>query len=1729
MAFPGSIYAPPGVYTQTFFDSPVQGLAASIRVPLILGTGSEILFQDSLEVVRGSSSSVDQRIVQEDETGRAVTAISEAGAVTLGAFDGAAVRIQVKNFPIVTGGGSGTTATNSSSINVTLNGSPVVVLAVDGTRGILTLSSAPKLTDTVKVTYFFNRTDTLITDTLTDQVGTSAPLIYGAVGQNFVITTDSNDTLAFTVDSADAVAVTLSESPTAGWTAAQVASFINSAATGTTLVASTATDNFGNTVLSLTADRDVIVGAGTANTTLGLTSGTDTARNKVFYTFQKAIVDGTNGGVTTTDPADVTVKVDGTQVIPTAVDGASGAVTLPFAPEVGAVVTCQYYFNSWQDTFDYLAHRNVTDITRCGLTPDRTDYTDGTDFVLKDDLILWGTAVLIESGTHTTGSTYFDDTQISGTLVDTRQYLAACPAYVDSSVSPPVEGRKIFTLPLTPTTGNGRNSLISSATYLSVTNGRVDLPTNRPDLVLVYWGFSLSDAVNRGAVEVTQVDSDNSRVTLAAAVPVGASVYATFYYNTIQDVEYTLTSVSEGASGVGTFSVDDADGDAMYTALYSTKSAGLATITVQFPSGSENTADTRFESPFTTTLFTGPVEEDVTVTFSTRNATLGSYTVPNPGPYYIIAGASDNFDVEIDAASLTGGFVNLSDPMGSGAGFSAQLVGDEIGYDADSGGITYEIDATNESLDLQVDGVLLNALAAADATATAANYVAALNQEAHGIFGATASAGASGSITIPAASDPSDVDDHYNGWSVVCTSGTGNGVVVRTVTDYVGSTGVLTLDGGVTYDATSVFSLWNSESAPYMTGATRFLSSTTITLGEYDALVFSYTGSAGGQETFSATGANVIVAGVYTSASALATAVQTAVNAAIAAGTLAPQVTVGTDTSGRLTFTLECDPADTAGGYLEFVTGASTAVDFAVLAGLDTHTAQGGQAKVVNAPIARVFSFSATPLVHDRIILRNRLIPGNGGSMDGAFILGLTQLEVLGGTGATQAGLTAKETGLSGIRGTVMEPTLAGIVGFGDGQVAGGTYSDARDSQPVVTFYAAGGTTAQNNVLKFTFEGTPVTVEFTDATGTAIASGASADVPLGPVASVNTILGQISAAMTTAGLSAVPVQEGAGWRLRGDLSTTAASIVVGTGSANTALGLSDGDIAYRTELDVKVLVSAMMAHANSTLSLSLFTWSGASGYFAFAGLAKRVTDSANAAYIYLQSLGNAGAGTTSSIAIDAAASDSSTLPGTGLGMADGDGGTGEDAIDGFYVTSSDTANGSGTANTSVLNSGTGQDGYVGQTYRDAITGLTFTILPRSGGSSYPAASTVTLTSRANVTTDSNLPVNTIPGLELTVSNTLDIPAGDTGLVTTYDKGGSQPSVGDVFYVSYEYTKSDYTAALFTKMTTIEAAYGSNSTENPVVLASYLAILNGAVVVAVRQVQKDSDADGDGVLDTATLAAYMAAVDDVEGALPGGVYPDTLTCLKGDSTTLFQYMAQHCDIQSSMRYRSERTAIGGLSAGTEPSDAGTVAEAIKRYRFRMVYPDLYTLSLSTSDGTVESYLVDGTYAAAAVAGGRAAPSIDVATPWTGGRIVGLDTVARVLDAVEQNQVAVRGLTVIDQQQSVIKIRQGLTTDMTSVLTKLPTVITIADEVQRQARGALERYIGSKFLAGITGQIETQMNTTLKQLKAAQIIAAYTGVSAKVSEDDPTAAEVEAYYQPVFPLLYIILTFNLRASL
>lgn len=1779
-SFPGSVYAPPGPYTQTLFDNPVQAAVQGVRIPTWIGTGNEVLTQQDLQVVRGSSSSVDQYIPQEDETSRAVVQITDAGQVILGSFDGSRRLLQVRNFPIVTGDGSGTTATDAASIEVTINGLPDVVLTVQGAIGVLELSTAPAAGDEVRVSYFFNRTDTLTTDDVSDQV-TEDPATIRGLGEEptggYDITVDNN-TLLLTIDS---VATTIDLGTPGVKPAATVVSIINGQTATTSLTASLYTTNFGGTAIQFVADQDLIVGSGTANTLLGLTAGSSTNRRKVFFTFQGPIVSGNNGGVTTTDPEKVTATVNGTQVTATAVNGSARSVTLPYAPATGSTVTIKYYFNTWQDTFDYLANINVTEVIRVGIVPGNSDFIQEADFVLKDDLIVWGTAVLIRSGIHTEGATYFGGEQggqVTALLVDAQTFLEPATAVTDTSVNPPVTSKTVFNLPFQPTTGNGRNTPLGQSLFQSVSNNRIDLPTNRPDLVIAYWGFSVEDALERGPVTVTEVEG--VQITLQDPVDTGATAFATFYYNILVDEEYSLLCDVPGASGIGTYFVQDSNGIALFTPVFGVKGAALTGVTIEFPSGSELTPDVRFESGTT-----GSVEETVTVSFSSIDDTIAKYSVPGPGPYVTVEDASDHARFLVDGTALTGGAagIDLSRVDGiDGLGVSASLIGDEIVYDATSGKTTYDIVAgSNDEVGVTMDDVLVTSIAVAGTGVNADEYVEALNA-----FSKlpsftpfyTAQTRFVGS-TIITAGEYDDLVFHYTG----VTSGV-SGVLTATIAPLTYASPTLLAAAVQTVVDTEIGTL----------GAGFDGLALTVSVDSNSRLRFSLLAAEGDVGTFSAggvltvTGAPVPTAGdqiVYTSwdgtqavltatatatvagannfdissgvvgtiATEIATAVADTTNdiaeiltttGAVAAtvpvvplvpGTLGNRVT-GAEGSvagaGTFTFVDPSGAVDAAGGYLEFLDAGSVGADFSVLSGISTDASTSGeQTKLLNCDVARRFTVAGLSgaLIYDRLILRNRIVPGSG-SLSGVSQLAQTELRIEGNNAITETGLSPNETGLAALGAVVQPAALFGEVGFLGGQVPTGTFADARDGQPSVTLFADGGTTSQNNIFKINVDGTLINVEFTDAAGAAIPAAGTADVPLGPASSANTIITQLRTAAAAVGLPAGTfVQEGAGIRAVSATSRTSSEVTVGDGNANDILGFQSGGTDGRDIVEPEQIASALMGHHDATVSDKYLTYASPDAtYFAGLALASVISDAANAEYLYLQSQAatGGGLGLSSNITLldPSAGNGSWLLPGTQVNAEVGDGASGEEGFNGFYVTSSDPVDGSGSINTSSLNSGVGQDGVIDQTYRDVKTGLVFTVLAREGGGTYPigVGATFTFEVRTKVATDSNLPVNTVPGIELLVTNTTGVAVDDTAIVQTIERGGNEPAVGDLYYVTYNFTKDDLSVGLFSRISVVERVFGAVSPEFPLSLAAFLGMTNGAVLVALKQVPKQPNSNQGSEQD------YFDAIDEIAGSLPGGAGVSTITLLRGDSAALFNKLKQHVDLQSAIRQRQERTAINGLSSGTQPSDAGALAQSISDTRMRFVYPDIVALTLTDAVGVDKQFLVDGTYLASATAGNRASPNIDVATPWTRGRLFGFDELRRTLDAVEQNELAVQGITVLEDRRPAIQIRQGLTSDITNVVTKTPTVITIADAVQQQTRVTLDRFIGVKFLPGLLEQIEGRLTFMLKDFVAREIIAAFTGVGAQTT-DNPTVVEVEAWYQPVFPLLYIIVTFNLRSSL
>ena len=1585
MAFPSSIYAPPSVYTKTNFESPISGAVSGVKIPVLIGTGSEILSQSDLELVRGSSSTVDQQVVQEDMSGRIVVSELASGAVTLGSYDGTANQVQVRNFPIVTGDGSGTTTTKPSDVSVSLNGEPVVVLAIDGAKGLLTLAESPKSGDSLKITYFFNRTDTLVTDDVSAQISEDNALVYLAKSGDYKVYPSSSDVLLLTVDGVS-IAITLVGNDANDLTAAALVTQIKSGAGTTSLDATTFTNNEGNTSVVLSADKEIVIGSGSANSALGLSAGKSTGRNKTFYVFNGPIVDGSNGGVTTTDVADVTVKIDGVQVIPESVDGYSRAVTLSVPPAEGSTITIQYYFNTWQDTFDYLAHTGITEVALAGFTAGKSDFVQGVDFILKDDKILWGTGVLVDTSVSSQGYALFGENQITANLIDNKGFFEPCSAVVDTSVSPAKESKTKFKLPFVPTTGNGRGTPIGISLFQTVSNGRIDLPTNRPDLVKAYWGYSLQDAMDRGEVAILSVDHESATITLRDPVPTGANVWASQYYNVIQDSEYFVMAKSAGVSGIGTYCITDKNGSEIIVPQFVEKSPSLATVTIEFPSGSELLSDVRYETPHNTKSFTGAVEEEITVTFSDKPETPAAHTFASLGAFAFIDGQSDTVEITVDG--------NPTSTTLSTANHQAYITGSELVYPDPTAQSMIVSSGINDSLILSVDGQQVE-VTLSNGTQTMATLIGEINAAV-------------------------------------------------------------------------------AASLPRLTGISKFVSAFEITADNQD---FTITVDA-------VPHAIAIDVGTYDTASLLITNIQSKIDAIPAInGAVGTDVKVNAnvDSFGQIYFTFERAGAITK---VKLSSGGQWLKQF----GFDESELFVGDGAGNDYDVAQLVSIPAIGgnFYYDRVTLRNRILPASKlGSLQAGIQIDVTTTEDILGFSMAQYGEASEKA-------TVSEASLYGEVGLT------GSQASTDGSYPQVTLYPSGSTSAQNNVLLLTIDGATHEVVFTQTDGTVLTASGH-DIPLSDTSGVTKgIVEQINDQVG----SSVASIEGHGIRISSLSQGTESSVVVGEGSANGILGLLSNQSAERELVSVASLSSAL-------------TEQGIAAHFIV------ISDTAGAEYLYLQSL-------TTGISSNVSYSDGTlSLIGTAFTDSIGDGGVGESGKSGFYVTSN-ISSGSGSVDTSLLSgTGQGQDGTVGQTYRDLATGLTFTILPRATGVNYPTGF-LTFSASKILVTDANFPISAVKGVDLIVANTENLNMGDMASVETFQRSGEQPEVGDVYYTSYKYSKQDFSPRLFSKFSAVESAFGELDPTNPLTLAAYLAMTNGAILVGLKQVKKD-ELLVNGEYTQASIMSYRDAVDQMSGTFAGGTNPDILVSLRGDSLELYQYMARHANIQSSMRYKSERTIVAGVGAGTKRRDVQGWATAIKETRFRLLYPDMAYVTITDAFGSEQRHLVDGTYIAAAWAGSVVSPTKDVATPWTNARIFGFESLARTNDAVQKNQLASAGITVLEDIPNAIKVRHGLTTDISNIVTKTPTVIQIADEVQQIARVALDSFVGIKFLPSITTQIEGRLSMIMKDLVRKDIIAGYTGIKANVSPDDPTVAEVEAYYQPVFPLLYLVVTFNLRAQL
>jgi len=467
---PFTTYVPPGVYTNTIVSTEGAVGSAGLRIPVFVGVGEETYTVRNLEVVRGSSASVDVISNREDMTGRFV----DPDTNLLGNADGEKSVVRVRNVPITSGDGTGTLATAPSQVAVRINGEAAGVARVNGLLGEVYLAQVVLEDDVVDVTYYWHRGDLLV------ELEVHSDLLSSPVA-----TGTRHDAL---------VSINTFYSP-----------IVDSTGNGSALAGS----------LSVSSGVGIIEpGSPNLNPVLVFTAGDD---ETVLET--SVVIDGQNG----------VIQLPLSSLIPTGTAGVygtvSGLVVITGASvtlgEVVSSLKVSYWTNTYQDTSDPLPNKQVVEIIGGGVgsSPNRSsDYAEGASFVNEGDQLNWGSSALVSGAVHTPKKEYFDDTQVKVTLVDSK--------FVNDVLSPVdvVDGATaVWQMTFTPVDGSGLGRETRDLTKVSVDGGTpVALSGNK----VILSEAIADDSVVLATYWYNQLRDEVYTVTVESAGAAGAGTYS---------------------------------------------------------------------------------------------------------------------------------------------------------------------------------------------------------------------------------------------------------------------------------------------------------------------------------------------------------------------------------------------------------------------------------------------------------------------------------------------------------------------------------------------------------------------------------------------------------------------------------------------------------------------------------------------------------------------------------------------------------------------------------------------------------------------------------------------------------------------------------------------------------------------------------------------------------------------------------------------------------------------------------------------------------------------------------------------------------------------------------------------------------------------------------------------------------------------------------------------------
>lgn len=429
----------------------------------------------------------------------------------------------------------------------------------------------------------------------------------------------------------------------------------------------------------------------------------------------------------------------------------------------------------------------------------------------------------------------------------------------------------------------------------------------------------------------------------------------------------------------------------------------------------------------------------------------------------------------------------------------------------------------------------------------------------------------------------------------------------------------------------------------------------------------------------------------------------------------------------------------------------------------------------------------------------------------------------------------------------------------------------------------------------------------------------------------------------------------------------------------------------------------------------------------------------------------------------------------------------------------------------------GAVGIVGDTQRfqSAVETL---VLPASGASAP--------TKNQGVSTTSVVVSNPVTNQVYTLTTDYTVGVVTNGAGTLDDQITITPTAGGALAggnvsvnVAYNYRNANFsTPQRFSSWNDVRNAYGPALDPNTgrvvseLSLAANFAFLNGAqsvVCVALDRV----DTAAPVIQDYVTALDKLTGVDDI-----------SIVCSASGDPALHTYLKQH--VNTCAANKKERRAIVGRDGTVTAVPTATrqsSASAIKDVRVAHVSPSTAYYVNPTNNTTI---LLGGQFLAAAVAGYSVSQPPQI--PLTRKPVLGFSDVGEKMSESQMNTETQAGLMVVEKtRQGQVRVRHGVTTDPSNVLTREWNILGQQDALSYRVRDSLDndQLIGSVINDLTLINVKASVDSALQSLLQGGTINDYNGLAVTQSSTSPDVIQVTFNWKASMPLNYIVAQYSI----